>query len=201
MTTVFIGRRLYDWDGPGKAGVVTNVHFIRCFWPRLTEPTRIFAEGSGGIIVQGPPTPRNVVFPDDTVFPDVVADAESAAWEAFKASASGRGYVSPNPAQVQAYLQTYESERKKSPLTATKTRCRSDCCFLVHDVLGTKERYVAEVSLREARDYCDGTITREELNADRDYCRVADNPQSTGTTLYRVEGGIIRNKTTADRVR
>jgi len=28
----------------------------------------LFAEGSSGLEVQGPPTPRNVVFPPDTVF-------------------------------------------------------------------------------------------------------------------------------------
>jgi hypothetical protein len=61
----------------GVFGVVTNVRFVRCYWPALDEPVALFADGSGGIEVQGPPTPRNVVFPPDTVFlPVVVNDAK-----------------------------------------------------------------------------------------------------------------------------
>jgi hypothetical protein len=53
---------------PGGLGIVTNTRYVRCFWPRLDRPTALFAAGSSGIEVQGPPTPRNVVFPPDTVF-------------------------------------------------------------------------------------------------------------------------------------
>lgn len=202
MTEVVIGKRLYDWDGPGKAGVVTDTHFIRCFWPRLTEPTRIFAPGSSGLIVQGPPTPRNVVFPDDTVFPDIVTDAEGVAWEAFLGAGAGRGYVAAKPEQVAAYMQTYDSERKKLPPTAAKIRCRDDCCFLVHDEeIGRTgngkpilERYVAEVSKQEAHDLCDGKVSRDELHTRKDFCRITDNPMKPSTSLYRVEGGAIRDK-------
>jgi len=49
-------------------GVVTNRAYIGCYWPRLNEPTALLAEGSSGLVVCGPPTPRNVVFPADTVF-------------------------------------------------------------------------------------------------------------------------------------
>lgn len=52
----------------GALGVVKDVRFVRCLWPRLDRPTALFAEGSSGIEVMGPPTPRNVVFPPDTVF-------------------------------------------------------------------------------------------------------------------------------------
>jgi hypothetical protein len=52
----------------GSMGVVKDTRYVRCFWPRLDQPTALFAEGSSGIEVEGPPTPRNVIFPPDTVF-------------------------------------------------------------------------------------------------------------------------------------
>lgn len=81
--TIIMGR---NWQAeaptqnlaePGCFGVVTNTRFVRCYWPSLDEPVALFADGSGGIEVQGPPTPRNVVFPPDTVFlPIAVNDAQ-----------------------------------------------------------------------------------------------------------------------------
>jgi len=71
---VLVGVDLRDYQNAfGVAtsdglGVVQNVTFRRCFWPRLNDPTSLFGEGSSGLIVEGPPTPRNVVFPEDTVF-------------------------------------------------------------------------------------------------------------------------------------
>lgn len=66
-----------DLTAPGVFGVVKDVRFVRCYWPSLDAPVALFADGSGGIEVQGPPTPRNVVFPPDTVFlPVVVNDAK-----------------------------------------------------------------------------------------------------------------------------
>lgn len=49
-------------------GVVTNTNYVRCFWPRFDEPTELFDVGSSGLTVEGPPTPRNILFPLDTVF-------------------------------------------------------------------------------------------------------------------------------------
>lgn len=202
---VVIGRRLYHWDGPGKAGVVKDTRFIRCFWPHLKEPTRIFAPGSSGLIVQGPPTPRNVVFPDDTVFPDVSTDAENVAWAAFKAT-PGRGFSSNAPGDVAAYLQAYEAEQLALPPTATKMRCRDDCHCLVHDQLvghtatgkPILERYVAEITKQEALDLCDGKVSRAALEQTKDYCRITDNPQKQSTPLFRLDRGAIRNKTAQD---
>lgn len=62
------GERFFKYLDKGSMGVVTDTRFVRCFWPRLDRPTMLFAEGSSGLEVQGPPTPRNVVFPPDTVF-------------------------------------------------------------------------------------------------------------------------------------
>ena len=65
-----VGARFQTFDQPGSMGVVTDTRYVRCFWPKLDRPTPLFAAGSSGIEVEGPPTPRNVVFPPDTKFLD-----------------------------------------------------------------------------------------------------------------------------------
>lgn len=62
-----IGEDFRKFTEPGSMGVVNDVRYIRCIWPFLDEPVALFAEGSSGIEVQAPPTPKNVVFPEDTV--------------------------------------------------------------------------------------------------------------------------------------
>lgn len=62
------GKRFQNFTEPESMGVVTDTTYVRCFWPVSAEPLEIFAPGSSGIIVEGPPTPRNILFPDDTVF-------------------------------------------------------------------------------------------------------------------------------------
>lgn len=189
MTTTLIGKRLYDWDGPGKAGVVTDTHFIRCFWPHLTEPTRIFAEGSSGLIVQGPPTPRNVIFPDDTVFPEVFLDADSAAVAEAMRTSRRRGLVNATPEMVEAYLLAYATKSAALPPTAAKHRCRDDCHFLVH--YEGKERYIAELTKQEAVDLCDGVVVRETLSAAKDYVRTSE-PGSA--KRYSVTDNVLSEK-------
>lgn len=72
-----IGQNFFHCLEPGSMGVVKDTRFIRCYWPSLDQPTALFAAGSSGIEVQGPPTPRNVVFPDGVVFlPVVVNDGD-----------------------------------------------------------------------------------------------------------------------------
>lgn len=66
--TRILNARLQKFDTPGSLGVVADTTYVRCFWPRLDRPTELFAAGSSGIQVEGPPTPRNVVFPAGTVF-------------------------------------------------------------------------------------------------------------------------------------
>lgn len=51
---------------PGSIGPYKNVTLMHCRWPRLDQPTALFAEGTSGLKVMGPPTPRNVIFPPDT---------------------------------------------------------------------------------------------------------------------------------------
>lgn len=66
-------ENFFAFKTPGSMGVVKDTHFKMCYWPRLEEPTSLFMPGSAGLIVQGPPTPRNVVFPPDTVFLNVMS--------------------------------------------------------------------------------------------------------------------------------
>jgi len=66
--TEIIGKRLYHWTKDGSAGIIKDTIFRRCFWPVSDVPLFPFADGSSGIEVEGPPTPRNIRFPDDTRF-------------------------------------------------------------------------------------------------------------------------------------
>lgn len=65
---IISGARLQAYGKPGSMGVVTDTHYKNCHWPKLDQPTALFAEGSSGLVIEGPPTPRNVLFPPDTVF-------------------------------------------------------------------------------------------------------------------------------------
>lgn len=68
MPAEITGARLQRFGQPGALGIVKDTIFRECFWPRPDQPTAIFAEGSSGLQVQGPPTPRNIIFPPDTIF-------------------------------------------------------------------------------------------------------------------------------------
>lgn len=57
-----------DKSEPGSMGVCKDTFYDMCLWPRPDLPTKLFAEGSSGLYVNGPPTPRNILFPDDTIF-------------------------------------------------------------------------------------------------------------------------------------
>lgn len=74
MATEVVNARLYEFNTPGSLGVVKDTVYRRCYWPSLDQPTALFAEGSAGIQVEGPPTPRNVIFPPDTVFLDRILE-------------------------------------------------------------------------------------------------------------------------------
>jgi hypothetical protein len=57
----------------GCFGVVTDTHYVKQLWPRPPNPIAPFAPGSKGIKVQGPPSPRNIIFPDDTEFLPIIS--------------------------------------------------------------------------------------------------------------------------------
>lgn len=63
-----IGARLQRFNTPGALGVVTDTRYIGCKWPVMDAPFSPFADGSEGIHVDGPPTPRNIIFPPGTTF-------------------------------------------------------------------------------------------------------------------------------------
>lgn len=63
-----VGARLQKFSTPGSLGVVKDTRYIRCFWHGSDTPFSPFAEGSSGIEVEGPPTPRNILFPPGTKF-------------------------------------------------------------------------------------------------------------------------------------
>ena len=66
--TVITAARLQKFTEPGSMGVVKDTAYIRCFWPSSELPFEPFAPGSSGIVVEGSPTPRNIIFPPNTVF-------------------------------------------------------------------------------------------------------------------------------------
>lgn len=86
---VIIGTNLTTFTKPGSMGVVNDTRYVRCYWPSLDNPVALFAEGSSGIEVQGPPTPRNVVFPEGTVFLPILvnrSDWKNPTWDASQAA-------------------------------------------------------------------------------------------------------------------
>lgn len=68
MPDIVEGANFRNFKTNGSMGVVVDVTYVGCYWPDLDRPVALFADGSRGIKVQGPPTPRNILFPDDTEF-------------------------------------------------------------------------------------------------------------------------------------
>lgn len=70
--------------GPGTVKA-QNVRFVRALWPNFDQPTKLFTDDSSGLEIQGPPTPRNIIFPRDTVFLPVIVNraafGEPPRWE------------------------------------------------------------------------------------------------------------------------
>lgn len=131
--TLVIGARLQGFTAPGSMGVVKDVRFINCFWPKLDQPTRIFADGSSGIEVMGS-TPRNVWFPDDVVFlpyhPDALYPAECAVLAAFPFNRLA--LINLGPAEAQVWMDAYTDAANKLPPTATVIDTPRNVNFLRH---------------------------------------------------------------------
>ena len=129
---IIIGARLQGFTAPGSAGVVRNMRFINCYWPKLDRPTRIFAEGSGGLEVMGS-TPRNVWFPDDTVFLDYYPDALYPAEQAvLKAMPFRRGLVNLSPVEANIWQAAYDTAVASFPSSYTVNQTKRDVNFLRH---------------------------------------------------------------------
>ncbi len=172
MSNVFVARRLYGWDGEGKAGVVKDTIFVRCFWPRLDEPAMIFAAGSSGLKVLGPPTPRNVVFPEGTQFLMGCSTAKARAEAAVRELGHKGPIINLPPKLAEAYWAEYEKCLKAKPGTIPT---RHDCFFLRHNV-SRKEKYISELTEREAKDLCEKRKTRAQLEAGREFHDIEDSP-------------------------
>ena len=204
-----IGIRLQGMDKPGAMGVIADTLFINCYWPKLDRPTRIFADGSSGIRVMGT-TPRNVWFPDGTIFdsyfPDALYPAELAVKAAFPFKR--RGMVNLSPAEAQVWMDAYNAAVASFPPTHTVFDTPRSCNFLRHkeevarrmvtlekdsiDDQGnilhagariTKieyEEYVAELTPQESVDLVDGKLAEADLRAAKEFRHCA-----TGTVLAR----------------
>lgn len=155
MTSLAIGIRMQGFAAPGSAGVVTDTLFVNCYWPKLDKPTRIFAAGSNTIRVLGT-TPRNVWFPDDTVFesfyPDALYPAELAVKAAFPFNRIG--LVNLSPAESQVWLDAYNAAVATFPPTHTVLVTPRNTNFLRHREV-TKER---TITLTQDTDIGGGTI-------------------------------------------
>ncbi len=174
-----VGARLSASIEPGSLGIVTQTTFVRCYWPTLDEPAELFAEGSAGIEVMGPPTPRNVVFPADTVFVDYLPDAQSAAEIALRTAFPGRHLVELTPAEVDLYMRAYRQYEATAPSHAARVATRPDCYLLGRRINiaaeGEKpvlERWISEITAAEALALCRGQMTRADLDVGRTYERL-----------------------------
>lgn len=152
---LIIGARLQIFTAPGSMGVVKNVRFVNCFWPKLDRPTRIFADGSSGIEVLGT-TPRNVWFPDDVVFlpyhPDALYPAEQAVFKAFPFR---RGLVNLSPVEAQIWQEAYDAAVASFPLTHAVYDTQRASNFLRH--YEEKSRTEKALAQDSVNTYADGT--------------------------------------------
>lgn len=165
-------------------GVVTNTRFVRCYWPKLDRPTRLFAEGSRGIEVLG--SARNVWFPDDTVwldyFPDAFYPAERAVLGAFQ---NLRGLVNLTEAQAAIWQEAYDAAVATFPPTHAVHSSPRDCLFLRHknlisppDKKPVFEEYVSEVTTQQALDIVDGTLDPAAHKQSCDFRKIGDSHPS-----------------------
>lgn len=147
---ILIGHRI-----TGPLGVVTDTRFVRCYWPRLDKPTRLFDEGSKGIEVLG--SARNVWFPDDTVwldyYPDALYPAEQAVLKAFPRL---RGLVNLTDEQAAIWQEAYDAAVATFPPTHAVHSSPRDVLFLSHK--DGEQVYVAEVTTQQAMDIVDGKL-------------------------------------------
>jgi hypothetical protein len=193
MTTK-IGARLQSFSKPGSMGVVKDTTFIRCYWPFLMQPTALFAPGSSGLQVMGSPTPRNVVFPPDTVFldfyPDALYPAEQAVWAAFPAR-SPRAVVEFSDAEAQVYLAAYDKAVASFPPTHSIHPTRPDCHFLLKTQVvanpAKPDFFVTELAPQEVDDLITGKVAAADLSATKDFNHVSAPPDEPDTIVYQVD--------------
>lgn len=169
MMTI-IGARLQRFATAGALGVVTDTRYVHCFWPHLDRPVALFAAGSSGIEVMGPPTPRNVVFPADTVFleylPDAMAVAQTAVTSAFPEK---RGLINLTEEQIAVWQNAYDAHVAVLPRTAARVTTAKR--FLLRDPDGAR----AEITEVEATDLIAGRVAEAALRATKQFRDEAGN--------------------------
>ena len=171
MTIISLFTRLQGFTAPGSMGVVKDVLFINCYWPKLDRPTRLFADGSSGIKVMGT-TPRNVWFPDDiefvTYYPDALYPAEKAVLQAFPFNR--RGLVNLSPAEALIWWDAYNAAAAGFPPTHTVLVTPRNTNFLRHRELKS-ERSVTlkEDSVSVAPDGSERILRAGSVIVKRDY--------------------------------
>lgn len=140
----FIGKRLQEYNTEGSMGVVTDTTFIRCFWPFVDEPIAIFEKGSYGIRVMGPPTPRNIIFPEDTEFLSYAPDAAYLAEVAVKTHVGwDKPILELGDQETLVYLTQYNKALENLP--ETKEEHETKQVFFKRD----KSNQIQELSLEE----------------------------------------------------
>lgn len=210
---IIIGARLQGFTIAESMGVVKDMTFINCYWPKLDRPTRLFAAGSSGIKVMGS-TPRNVWFPDDveflTFYPDALYPAEQAVMKAFPFGR--RALINLSPAEAQVWIDAYNAAVKSFPPTHTILQTPRDTNFLRHkeevsrrtvtmtqdsiDAAGnilhagakiTKiqyEEFVALLTPQESTDLVDGKVIEADLRNAKTFVSISKlNPDKTPVTL------------------
>ena len=215
MAQLIIGARLQGFTAPGSMGVVQDMTFINCYWPKLDRPTRIFAPGSSGIKVMGT-TPRNVWFPDDieflTYYPDALYPAEQAVFKAFPFRR--RAMINLSPAEAQVWLDAYNAAVATFPPTHTVLQTPRNTNFLRHrevrsertitlkedsvDAAGNILRagaqivkrefdeYVAELTPQECADLMSRKVDEATLRAEKEFVKI-DDPTVRITLAAAVE--------------
>ena len=163
--------RLQQFTAPSSMGVVRDVLFVNCYWPKLDSPTCIFADGSSGIQVMGR-TPRNVWFPDDVEFlpfyPDALYPAEQAVLKAFPFAR--RGLVNLSPAEALVWWEAYQEAVKGFPPTHTVLETPRHTNFLRHrEVKSEREIVLKEDSVSTLLDGSQSVLKAGSVIVKLDY--------------------------------
>ena len=171
---LLIAARLQKFSAPQSMGVVTDTRYVRCFWPALDRPTRLFAPGSSGIEVIG--SSRNVVFPAGTVHLDYYPDAFYPAEQALRAYWAERGkfrtFVNLTEDEAAVWQAAYDAAVATLPATAAVHTTPQDCHFWRKRLAVQKLRRTWMLSRADVRDFLQGTLTKEQIEA-----RVVDNEE------------------------
>lgn len=192
---LLIGHRI-----TGPLGVVTDTRFIRCYWPELNKPTRLFAEGSKGIEVLG--SARNVWFPDDTVWLDYYPDALYPAEQAVKAAFPNLlGMVNLTDEQAAIWQAAYDAAVATFPPTHAVHSSPRDCLFLKHGdnvaEIGMKpvlQYYVSELTTQQAMDIVDGNLDPDAEKLAMTFRKIEDSHPDVDPSVKVYEIAVVDGK-------